>query len=634
MSFTINKSSKCIYISFLLSIIFYFKSLKGCKDDIFICSNYFYRIFYTKRAYELLLSCFLFSISILFQAIIKISVFNYLIFFVSYSLIFYYSQGTDFFKHGTYNFLFFIILCPLYILYFYLFYLFCYFIYYRKLKKFFFLSIFILIHIIIYLNFFKCSDFDIGLGGIKIDNNPNENSCSIIKPKKCGINFLDGLFDANKILKIKNCIGLSNQQSIFQKYLKEDKRNKKIYSYPRTENLKIKSSYHSLDIFVENNMEVVSSYINSTDKEIFVEFENEKGKIKIILKKDLNLIKLRSEISNKNKVKFNNVYIIYIDGISRNHFLRKFKKTSNLIEKMLYNNKNKENKYKKYNAFQFMKYHVFKGYTIENNFPFIYGNYKNNITGISMTKFFKDKGFITASTFNSCNRELFDWDRRLFKNIIFSGWDHENFAMFCDTNFVDKKAQWSIVKGKNSILRKCLYEKDSFEYEFEYILQFLEAYKNQRKFFKICFGDGHEATMEVVKYIDESLYNFVTIILEKYFDDKTAIIFLSDHGAHLVGFQDIFFQKEKTIEKFLGMFFMILPENNYNYNITALGINQQRFITPFDIHDTLLDMINVDKKKYHQMIDKGQSLFQEINGLERFCSNYDNNIPENLCFCK
>ena len=633
MSFKINKSTKCIYIIFNLSIIFYFKSLKGCKEDFLICSNSFYIQFYIKRAYELLISCFLFSLSLLFQTMMKFSILNYLIFFVLYSIIFYYNQGTDFFKHGTYNFIFFILLCPILIFYIYLFFLFCHFIHYRKKKKFFFLSTLILIHTIIYFFFFKCDNFDNGLGGINIDNNPNENACSIIKPKKCGINILDGFFDVNKIMRIKNCTDLSNRQTIFQKYLKNDKKDKKIYSYPRTENLEIKSSYHSLDIFVEENIEVMNSY-NSPEKEIFVEFENGKGKIKINLKKDINLIKSRSKLSKENKVKFNNVYIIYVDGISRNHFLRKFKKTSKLIEKMLYTHKKKEIKYKNYNSFQFMKYHVFNGHTMTNNIPFIYGNYANNITGISMTKFFKDKGFITASTFNSCNRELFDWKNEQFKNITFTGWDHENFAMFCDTNFVDKKEKWSIVKGKNSILRKCLYGKDSFEYEFEYILQFLEAYKSERKFFKICFGDGHESTMEVVKYIDESLSNFLTIILEKYFDNKTAIIFLSDHGAHLPGFQDIFFHKEKIMEKFLAMFFMILPENNYNYNKTALKINQQRFITIFDIHDTLLDMINVDKKNYIQMIDKGQSLFLEINGLKRFCSNYDNNIPDSKCFCK
>ena len=382
--------------------------------------------------------------------------------------------------------------------------------------------------------------------------------------------------------------------------------------------------------FVHENFD----YSNSKNREIFINFENGKGKIEINLKKDFNLIKSRDKLSKKHIVKFNNVYIIYIDGISRNHFHRKFKKTSKLIEKMLYSNKKKETKYKKYNSFQFMKYHVFDGNTIGNNIPLIYGNNMNNISGISMTKFFKDNGFITASTFNSCNREIFDWNKKQFKNIFFTGWDHENFAMFCDTNFVDKRYKWSIVKGKNSILRKCLYEKDSFEYEFEYILQFLKAYKKERKFLKIGFADGHESTMEVSKYIDESLSNFLKIIFDQYYDEKTAIILLSDHGGQLAGFQDIFFYKEKKIEQYLAMFFMILPEDNHNYNRTALNINQQRFITPFDIHDTLLDMINVDKKKFPQMSEKGQSLFQEIDGLKRFCDNYKEEIPQNICFCK
>ena len=41
----------------------------------------------------------------------------------------------------------------------------------------------------------------------------------------------------------------------------------------------------------------------------------------------------------------------------------------------------------------------------------------NKETGMSMTKFFKEKGFITASTFNSCNREIFDQDKN-YKKIL------------------------------------------------------------------------------------------------------------------------------------------------------------------------------------------------------------------------
>ena len=140
--------------------------------------------------------------------------------------------------------------------------------------------------------------------------------------------------------------------------------------------------------------------------------------------------------------------------------------------------------------------------------------------------------------------------------------------------------------------------------------------------------------MEVVKYIDDSLANFLKIIFEKYYDNKTAIILLSDHGSQIPGFQNIFFNKEKRIETYLAMLFFILPEDNNYYNKTAININQQRFVTPFDIHDTLLDMININKKKYPEMIDKGQSLFKEIDGLKRNCENYDNNIPEDVCFCK
>ena len=62
--------------------------------------------------------------------------------------------------------------------------------------------------------------------------------------------------------------------------------------------------------------------------------------------------------------------------------------------------------------------------------------------------------------------------------------------MFYDSNFIDKK-KLSITKGKNSDIRKWLNGKDSFEYELEYFLQFLEAYKNEKKFFKIGFGDAY-----------------------------------------------------------------------------------------------------------------------------------------------
>ena len=70
-------------------------------------------------------------------------------------------------------------------------------------------------------------------------------------------------------------------------------------------------------------------------------------------------------------------------------------------------------------------------------------------------------------------------------------------------------------------------------------------------------------------------------------------------------------------EKYLALLFFIL-NNKEKYNYSNILYNQQQLITVYDIHDTLLDMINVNKYNYDNMEQsKGQSLFLKINGKER-----------------
>ena len=147
-------------------------------------------------------------------------------------------------------------------------------------------------------------------------------------------------------------------------------------------------------------------------------------------------------------------------------------------------------------------------------------------------------------------------------------------------------------------------------------------------------GDGHEMTMEVVKYINNSLSEFLIHLLENYKDDSTSIIIISDHGAHLPSLVDAFFYEHKWMETFMGSLFLILSDNNILNNYDNIYYNRQKFLTPFDIHDTLLDMINVNKYQYPQMDnEKGQSLFNKINGKERYCEKYGKNL-KTFCYCK
>jgi len=619
-------------ILFFVSLILYLLSLKGCYLSFNECSAPSYLSAYFKLGVFLVLSCAIFGVQIFFQIILRINKMHLLYYSLIFFVIFSFTQGTDFSHHGTYNSIIFILFLPLFVIIISIIYLLFYFLVKLEIKK---LLILILFFIYI-IGFFKmqtnCSNFYDGIGNIKLQNNRHLNLCFIPKPKICGKDLLSGVFDMNLFRK-RGCEGINSGKKNFLKYLDKNFEEYNNFSYPRTEYWNPEISFRNLAKLVEKNIYAIKPDHKINNNEVFLSFTKDEGKIQISLKKNETLIKLKRKLAENYPVKYNNIYLIYIDAISRRHFIRKLKKTTKLIEKTLYTNKRKNGIYKNFNSFQFFKYHSFDGHTQGNILPIFYGNRASSKNKIEIVKYFNEKGFITASTHNSCNKEIFDWSDEIINNTSFSYFDHENVAMFCDPNFEDREDKWSIKKGKCSILRKCFYGKDSFDYNFEFILQFLEIYKSERKFFRICFGDGHEATTEVIKYIDNSLNSFLEKIFANYFDDKTSVIIFSDHGAQIPGPYDILFYEEKMFEKFLGLLIIIFPNNN-NYETSNLLYNQQQMITSYDVHETLLDMININKYEINKNIsNQRQTLFLKIDGKKRNCQLYEKEIQAN-CFCQ
>ena len=88
------------------------------------------------------------------------------------------------------------------------------------------------------------------------------------------------------------------------------------------------------------------------------------------------------------------------------------------------------------------------------------------------------------------------------------------------------------------------------------------------------------------------------------------------------------------IEQYLGLLILILP-NSGDFNLENILYNQQKMITTYDIHDTILDMINIDKYEYKNMkINIGQSILLKIDGLKRNCQKYEGEITKEFCFCE
>ena len=88
----------------------------------------------------------------------------------------------------------------------------------------------------------------------------------------------------------------------------------------------------------------------------------------------------------------------------------------------------------------------------------------------------------------------------------------------------------------------------------------------------------------------------------------------------------------------MSTFILLLSKNNNigNYRINLLN-NQQVFLTPYDVHDTLLHLIYgksmVAGNIYESVDNKGNSVFNTINEEERNCKKYNEWVEPDFCCC-
>ena len=181
-----------------------------------------------------------------------------------------------------------------------------------------------------------------------------------------------------------------------------------------------------------------------------------------------------------------------------------------------------------------------------------------------------------------------------------------------------------------------LYGKTNSYHLYEYGNQFWRKYKYNRKFLNIIINDGHEGTLEALKYVDDIIFNFLNNLYNNNLLKDSIIFLLSDHG---VGMPSIyyFFQFYK-LEEHLPMLYIIINDRKnitYNKQYNYIIQNQQTLITGYDIYNTIVNIIYGDKYKFlknkTQNINSaksnfGESLFNKINQKSRTTKIYDNMV--------
>ena len=484
------------------------------------------------------------------------------------------------------------------------------------------LLIFVILLYYIFSHFYmSCDGWEKGLNNTYIQNDENKYGCEIPFPKFCPFKIYSPFIDLTRWLKIdckdknkyarNNLLKLSKSPSI--------NKNTKRFGFPLTNNasecllLSPIDNNRFFEYIRENlidmdNKEVLSKLKKEEIPEVVVDFsKDEFGEFKINLNYNEELSKERKKLE-KNSIPYsNNIIVIYLDSVSRPSSIRKLKKTLNFFDQfMSYKGKTDINNVENFHGFQFFKYysHIFHTF---HNYPRLYYGNPSGKGIIRLSKYLKENGFMTGYANDFCYR---DNTNTLHNMTIEEAYDHQ--MIICDPSKVHY----------NRKTIKCLYGKMDIEYLFNYGNQFWRQYKNNRKFLNIISNNAHEGSLEVLKYLDDIVFNFLNSLYQENLFKETSIFLLSDHGCEMPSlyYLNTFYK----IEAYLPMLYMIINDrknSTYNEQYGNLNINQQKFITAYDIYNTINHIaygdkyFNISSIPFSSPKSKlGESLFMEIDG--------------------
>ena len=479
--------------------------------------------------------------------------------------------------------------------------------------------------------------------------------CQISKPKGyCYMNALTGYFDT--FTDMNKCNLGRNPQNEKENLLKSLKHtnnkiseNTKIFGFPLTNNKDFYfnelGDYNSIN----NNITLLEEKVNQEifdletnpkgNPEAVIDFSDENNpKLKINLKYNEELSNQRKGTESKESL-FKNVFVVYLSGVSQFYFKKVLPKLSSFITKFSKTSVDNDNQMSM-NSYQFTRYHSFSNDSFYNYFYMFYDssfnsnqntlksnlNSDQNININDHLKYFKENGYITGQSIDSCNNF-----EHQFKNNRDTFWDHENLAISCDKNYLNN------IKNNNY----CLYGNPFYTYHINYAMQFWEKYKDNKKYFRLNFNTPNEKSGSLLSYLDQPLYDlFIKFSFNGLLDD-TAVFFVSEFG----GVQDNILynfgiNNEKEINMKMGSFFLLLNKNNKLSNDENKMIynNQNKMLSSFDIYATLTHIAmgsNINKiKLYLDEDNRGESIFRIIDGNERNCNFYKNYwIDEEFCVC-
>ena len=164
----------------------------------------------------------------------------------------------------------------------------------------------------------------------------------------------------------------------------------------------------------------------------------------------------------------------------------------------------------------------------------------------------------------------------------------------------------------------------------EYLHQFVKRFRNQNHFSYTCFTKFSHDYQSESQWLDQ-LYFELFLSLEEYdIWNNTILVFFADHGPRWGAIMQTYVGK---MEGKLPMMYIALPDafRAQHPNLIAnLQFNSDLLTNAFDMHKTLLHILDIDQEPKVDLSLYGQSLFTKIP-LSRSCKSAG--VQMEFCTC-
>ena len=247
-------------------------------------------------------------------------------------------------------------------------------------------------------------------------------------------------------------------------------------------------------------------------------------------------------------------------------------------------------------------------------------------------KDFENKGYQTVFGEDCGYIALFTLDRPGFRKQP-SDYFFNTFILELESN---------IAHNGIGMFDMCMGDKEPVQVLFNYIEKFIKSKQNE-KFFSFFWTST--MTHEFINYpilLDDDLSDLLIKMEDEGYLNKTVLLLLSDHGARYGDFRET---TQGMIEERQPLLYFILPKwfkQTYPEAHKNLMINRRRLTTPFDIYETMKDLLDPEflKKSLIQsrsneifeksVLPRSTSLFLEVS-LNRTCETAG--IESHWCTC-